>query len=130
MYSLQGPLIPYLWMRMPFTSRCRESIFRVCVYVCTCAQSCPFMGHCLYFLLSVGGTKEGQSALLTLGVSCAAAKSRQSYPTLCDPMDCSLPGFSIRGILQARTLEWVAISFSILPLAFVKNKVKKKYTFF
>ena len=36
----------------------------------------------------------------------------QSCPTLCDPMDCSLPGFSIHGILQARTLEWVAISFS------------------
>jgi len=41
-----------------------------------------------------------------------AAKSLQSCPTLCDPMDCSLPGFSIHGILQARTLEWVAISFS------------------
>ena len=37
----------------------------------------------------------------------------QSCPTLCDPtMDCSLPGSSVRGILQARTLEWVAISFS------------------
>ena len=42
----------------------------------------------------------------------AAAKSLQSRPTLCDPMDCSLPGFSVHGILQARTLEWVAISFS------------------
>ena len=42
----------------------------------------------------------------------AAAKSLQSCPTLCDPMDCSLPGFSVPGILQARTLEWVAISFS------------------
>ena len=39
-------------------------------------------------------------------------KSLQSCPTLCDPMDCSPPGFSIHGILQARTLEWVAISFS------------------
>jgi len=39
-------------------------------------------------------------------------KSLQSCPTLCDPMDCSLPGFSVPGILQARTLEWVAISFS------------------
>ena len=39
----------------------------------------------------------------------AAAKSLQSCPTLCDPMDCSLPGFSVHGILQARTLEWVAI---------------------
>ena len=34
------------------------------------------------------------------------------YPTLCDPVDCSLPRSSIRGILQARILEWVAISFS------------------
>ena len=42
----------------------------------------------------------------------AAAKLLQSCPTLCDPMDCSLPGFSVHGILQARTLEWVAISFS------------------
>ena len=39
-------------------------------------------------------------------------KSLQSCPTLCDPMDCSPPGFSVHGILQARTLEWVAISFS------------------
>ena len=41
-----------------------------------------------------------------------AAKSLQSCPTLWDSMDCSLPGFSIHGILQARTLKWVAISFS------------------
>ena len=39
-------------------------------------------------------------------------KSLQSCPTLCNPMDCSPPGFSVHGILQARTLEWVAISFS------------------
>ena len=42
----------------------------------------------------------------------AAAKSLQSYPTLCDPMDCSPPGFSIHGILQTEILERVAISFS------------------
>ena len=36
----------------------------------------------------------------------------QSCLTLCDPMDCSLPGFSVHGILQARKLEWVAIPFS------------------
>ena len=47
-----------------------------------------------------------------LYVAAAAAKSLQSCPTLCDPMDCSLPGFSVHRILQARTLEWVAISFS------------------
>ena len=42
----------------------------------------------------------------------AAAKLLQSCPTLCDPIDCSPPGSPIPGILQARTLEWVAISFS------------------
>ena len=42
----------------------------------------------------------------------AAAKSLQSCPTLCNPMGCSLPGFSVHGILKARTLEWVTISFS------------------
>ena len=42
----------------------------------------------------------------------AAAKSRQSCPTLCDPIDGSPPGSPVPGILQARTLEWVAISFS------------------
>ena len=42
----------------------------------------------------------------------AAAKSRQSCPTLCNPRDGSPPGSPVPGILQARTLEWVAISFS------------------
>ena len=42
----------------------------------------------------------------------AAAKSLQSCPILCDPIDGSLPGTPVPGILQARILEWVAISFS------------------
>ena len=45
-------------------------------------------------------------------VSAAAAKSLQSCPTLCDPIDGSPPGSPVPGILHARTLEWVAISFS------------------
>ena len=44
--------------------------------------------------------------------SAAAAKSLQSCPTLCDPIDGSPPGTPVPGILQARILEWVAISFS------------------
>ena len=51
-----------------------------------------------------------------INVSCvsaaAAAKSLQSCPTLYDPIDGSPPGSSVPGILQARTLEWVAISYS------------------
>ena len=45
-------------------------------------------------------------------VSHAAAKSLQSCPTLCDPIDGSPPGSPVPGILQVKTLEWVAISFS------------------
>jgi len=47
-----------------------------------------------------------------VAAAAAAAKSLQSCPTLCDPIDSSPPGSAIPGILQARTLEWVAISFS------------------
>ena len=54
-----------------------------------------------------------------LPAAAAAAKSLQLCPTLCDPMDCSPPGSSIRGIFQARVLEWGAIAFSIfLPTLF------------
>ena len=45
-------------------------------------------------------------------VNAAAAKLLQLCPTLCNPIDGSPPGSSVPGILQARTLEWVAISFS------------------
>ena len=45
-------------------------------------------------------------------LAAAAAKSLQSCPILCDPIDGSPPGSPVPGILQARTLEWVAISFS------------------
>ena len=45
-------------------------------------------------------------------VAAAAAKSLQSCPTLCDPIDGSPPGSPVPGILQARILEWTAISFS------------------
>ena len=57
--------------------------------------------------------QSSQFSLLTSYAAAAiAAKSLQSCLTLCDPIDCSPPGSPIPGILQARTLEWVAISFS------------------
>ena len=55
------------------------------------------------------GTSDSPAAA---AAAAAAAKSLQSCPTLCDPIDGSPPGSSVPGILQARTLEWVAISFS------------------
>ena len=53
-----------------------------------------------------------QKLLSLLSAAAAAAKSLQSCPTLCDPVDSSPPGSPVPGILQARRLEWVAISFS------------------
>ena len=65
-------------------------------------------------LRKVKGRKIGRHLSLDflLAAAAAAAKSLQSGPTLCDPRDGSSPGSPVPGILQARTLEWVAISFS------------------
>ena len=62
------------------------------------------------FLAKMGTIKDRNG--LNIYAAAAAAKSLQSCPTLCDPRDRSPPGSPIPGILQARTLEWVAISFS------------------
>ena len=61
-------------------------------------------GRCLSYSYKSGALKNG--------IAAAAAKSLQSCPTLCDPIDGSPPGSPVPGILQARTLEWAAISFS------------------
>ena len=53
--------------------------------------------------------------MLQSAAATTAAKSFQSCPTLCDPIDGSPPGSPVPGILQARILEWVAISFSREP---------------
>ena len=63
---------------------------------------------CLFMWVS---RTPGSSLLLGVAAA-AAAKSLQSCPTLCDPIDSSPPGSPVPGILQARTLEWAAISFS------------------
>ena len=64
----------------------------------------------------------GKESACNAGAAAAAAKSLQSCPTLCDPVDGSPPGSPVPGILQARALEWVAISFSNA----LKEKVKVK----
>ena len=59
-----------------------------------------------------GWPHDGDIQLYSGSAAAAAAKSLQSCPTLCDPIDSSPAGSPVPGILQARTLEWVAISFS------------------
>ena len=74
----------------------------------------PYLLHCrqILNLLSHRGSPFRPGATSVAAAAAAAAKSLQSCPTLCDPIDGSLPGSPVPGILQARTLEWVAIFFS------------------
>ena len=65
----------------------------------------------IYFIISIRLKLQLCQFIFTFAVA-AAAKSLQSCPTLCDPRDGSPPGSPFPGVLQARTLEWVAISFS------------------
>ena len=66
------------------------------------------MVACICMAESLHCSSETTTKLL-IGYVCSIS---QSCPTLCDPMDCSLPGSSVHGAFQARILEWVAISFS------------------
>ena len=71
---------------------------------------------CFFFFLYANGSSQ-KSEIVTIpwynhAPAAAAAKSLQSCPTLCNPIDGSPPGSAIPGILQARTLEWVVIFFS------------------
>ena len=68
---------------------------------------CSWIGR-----ISTDTTHVVPKGIYRFSAAAAAAKSFQSCPTLCDPRDSSPPGFPIPRILQARTLEWVATSFS------------------
>ena len=64
-----------------------------------------------------------------MSAAAVAAKSLQSCLTLCDPRDGSPPGSPVPGILQARTLEWVAISFSPGHVYSLLNRIQAEYKF-
>ena len=77
-------------------------------------SDCPKLqeGDEYFVLLKIRHSQMSLIELFILHAAAAVAKSLQACPTLCDPIDGSPPGSPIPGILQARTLEWVAISFS------------------
>ena len=77
----------------------------VALAACRKPYASPVFGHLVWHLLSL-------KYLFCFSSSKAWSEVTQSCPTLCDPVDCSPPGSSVHGILQARILEWVAISFS------------------
>ena len=72
----------------------------------------PVPGTELLKSLEFLSIKSNKGVFCHVAAVAATVKSLQSCPTLCDPIDGSPPGSPIPGILQARTLEWVAISFS------------------
>ena len=86
----------------------RELLFPLCI--CT-YYICVFIELLCKIIFSI--RRVHKLLLLSYIGAAAVAKSLQLCPTLCNPRDSSPPGFPIPGILQARTLEWVAIAFSI-----------------
>ena len=71
-----------------------------------------FKNYILYTSVCFSFMNNLYKTYYTSNAAAAAAKSLQYCPTLCNPIDGSPPGSTVPGILQARTLEWVAISFS------------------
>ena len=75
-------------------------------------DTCIYMAECLC-------RSPAATTIMLTGSVCVRP---QSCPALGDTMDCSPPGFSVHGIFQARILEWVAISFSIIGYTQTQNK--------
>ena len=96
---------PWPWVGMPVW---RQGKFRLHNWI----TSVIHWGKILYRTGMSGNQKSSCLDYIKTTAAAAAAKSLQSCPTLCDPIDGSPPSSPIPGILQARTLEWVAISFS------------------
>ena len=106
----------YMWMKVVnwlgkagelLLLQSRFSCVRLCATPQTAAHQAP---------LSLGFSRQEHWSGLPFPLQCMKVKSEsevaQSCPTLSDLMDCSLPGYSVHGICQARVLEWVAIAFS------------------
>ena len=86
--------------------------FKIFTYISASGLSCSLQiflvaAHQLYSVCEVPGQGSNQSPLHWMCV-----KSLQSFPTLCDPVDCSPPGSSVHGIFSGQSTEWVAMPFS------------------
>ena len=96
----------HLWMDFCFAifahsvMKAKSHLIRLNIYLCFPLRFLQF-----HFSMSIFHPFD-----ICSGGSCRSVA--ESCPTLCDPMDCSQPGFSVHGSLQARILEWVAFSFS------------------
>ena len=77
-----------------------------------CSSKASLLQRSAFFTVQLSHPYITTGKTIALTAAAAAAKSFQSCPTVCDPIEGSSPGSPVPGILQARTLEWVAISFS------------------
>ena len=105
---------PFIWCTTYLISFQKVKIFfyflklaRTCFVTFSQIIQTNMMIWCCYLNVMVYGNESGPSVSL-----CMCMLVTQLCPTLCNPMDSSLPGSSVRGILQARTLEWIPIPFS------------------
>ena len=99
----------------------RVSTVRLCPPPCSLENPCDESGPLLHLWITWRWERQISSteklpASLPLGCLLTLSEVAQLCPTLCSPIDCSLPGSSVHGIFQARVLEWVAISFSLPKL--------------
>ena len=121
---LHALLLTYLFSSLRVPQHLQDPAAGICVITLYYILK-PARNSSLNTALASKASKSSQllhSQINRTTATAAAAKSHQSCPTLCDPIDGSPTGSSIPGILQARTLEWVAISFSNAW----KRKVKVK----
>ena len=97
-------------------ARVNTNIFRISELRWTEMGEFKSDDHYIYYCGQESLRRNGAAIMVNKRVQNAVKESEsevaQSCPTLCYPVDCSLPGFSVQGILQARILEWVTISFS------------------
>ena len=112
------PLVTFLLSRSPWEKNCKrcsslEVKFMFCfAYEWPHFRYTSLMDGWLQGCLTMPAVWFPCTLLTKSEIACMRAKSLQSCLTLFDPMDCSPQGFSVHGILQARILEWVVISFS------------------
>ena len=102
-YFLPSHMLPFLFV-YGFSLLCRSFFSLTCLFLLLVSDLT--VRYLIHFELNFC-----MRCKFVCGVRCVHAKSFQLCPTLCDPMDHSLPGSSVHGILQARILEWFAISF-------------------
>ena len=89
----------------------RDVIWSMWTWFSLCTNQTPLLNNMV--MASGFSIRAASEVCVSLCVLyCLDCLVAQSCPTLCDPMDCSPPGSSVRGISRARILEWVAISFS------------------